>query len=80
MPSCRFVHQILQLKVQKVRKSGAFKNEGIRESGLSFQICKTTLPPTHRWMFSNQGVTKAIKIIEANSRLTNVTREIINFF
>ena len=31
MPSCRFVHQILQLKVQKVRKSGAFKNEGIRE-------------------------------------------------
>jgi hypothetical protein len=31
MPSCPFVHQIFQLKVQKVLKSGAFKNEGIHE-------------------------------------------------
>ena len=29
MPSCPFVHQIRQLKGQKVPKSGAFKNEWI---------------------------------------------------
>jgi predicted RecA/RadA family phage recombinase len=31
MPSCFFVHQILQSKGQKAPKSGAFKNEGIHE-------------------------------------------------
>jgi hypothetical protein len=41
MPSCPFVHQILQSKGQKVPKSRAFKNEGIPE--LDF---------AHFWEFS----------------------------
>jgi hypothetical protein len=32
MPSCPFVHQILQSNGQKVPKSGALKSEGIHEA------------------------------------------------
>ena len=39
MPSCPFVHLILQPKGQKAPKSGPFKNEGISEANNN-KLCR----------------------------------------